>query len=90
MVHCKRAKESEVILKMTLCFADPDLNSILQEGDILHDVDGTVLLRRPIPDVAERLLGPEGSVTNVGFLRGRNLSVVPLVRRPSSHRRQKE
>ncbi len=73
---------------MKFLFADPELNSILQEGDILHDVDGAVLLRRPTAEVAEHLLGSEGSVVNVGFMRGQKLFAVPLVRRPT-HRRQK-
>jgi hypothetical protein len=74
---------------MTFHFADTRLNTILQQGDVLHDVEGTVLLRRPAAEVADRLLGPEGSVINVGFLRGQRLFAVPLVRRPSSRRRQK-
>ena len=83
----KYARVTQVTGTMTL-FADPKLNSILQEGDILHDVDGTVLLRRPPAEVAELLLGPEGSTINVGFMRGQKEFVVPLVRRPSSNRRQ--
>ena len=79
-----------MLLTCRIRFADPELNSILQEGDILYDIDGTPVLRKPTTEVANHLLGSEGSIVNAGFLRGQSLFVVPLIRRPSSRRRQME
>jgi C-terminal processing protease CtpA/Prc len=52
------------------------------EGDILQDVDGKSVVRRPLSEVSSLMLGPKGTQSDFGFVRKGQRFVVQIARQP--------
>ena len=57
---------------------------MVQEGDILHEIDGRPVPKGSIADVSALVIGAEGSEGDFVFLRGQDRVRVRIVRTPST------
>ena len=58
------------------------------EGDILQDVDGKSVMRRPVSEVSSLILGPRGTKSDFGFVRKGQRFVVQIARQPTPDLRE--
>ena len=76
----------KIINQCDVYFAGPAIKSgMVQEGDILYEVDGIVVLRSPFSLVSTHLLGPKDSRATVVFLRGDQKVTANFIRQPVSN-----
>jgi hypothetical protein len=54
--------------------------NMIIEGDILQDVDGKSVVRRPLSEVSSLMLGPRGTQSDFGFVRKGQRFVVQITR----------
>jgi carboxyl-terminal processing protease len=63
----------------------PAADAALAAGDVVLEIDGTVLKGMSIEDAIQRIRGPEGSVVTLRVRRaGGAVEEIPLTRRPVS------
>ena len=57
---------------------------LVSVGDVLHEIDGHHVYRKPVAQLAPLILGQEGTVVRLGLQRG-NLQRLVFVRSPLAH-----
>ncbi|EKX37797.1 hypothetical protein GUITHDRAFT_144763 [Guillardia theta CCMP2712] len=59
-----------------------DKTGKVRPGDVLYEVDGTVVYRSGLSQISKHLLGGDGTIVMVGFLREGKKVSVEIVRKP--------
>ena len=59
-----------------------DRSGLVNVGDVLHEIDGHIVYRKPVAQLAPLILGREGSVVRLGLQRGNIPQLIYVSRRP--------